>query len=200
MDRENFWQTDGLQHIHPQGFGEFPEGFDLVSEVKEIVKEIPHTRVVDFGCGYGRLCESFETEKYLGVDINPQAIEEAKSKFSQYKFEIAEKGIKGADLFFAYTVFLHLNDSEVDEVLRNMRCKWLVVGEILGKEWRRDGLPPVFNRNLEDYVKLMRSHDLILHRHTKKPYMRYASSPWYQGKNTDVSFLVFKKCLRNPLV
>lgn len=200
MSTENFWQREGLEHIIPQGFGEYPEGFDVCQQVKELTGEVPHARVIDFGCGYGRLCKSFDPEKYLGLDINPAAVEEAKKTFEGYQFALPKEGTLGADLVFAYTVFLHMPDTQVDELLRNMRCKWLIVGEVLGREWRRDGLPPVYNRDLEDYVRLMRGHDLILHRHVKKPYKRYAESPWYLGKNTDVSFLVFKRCRRNPLV
>ena len=80
-----------------------------------------------------------------------------------------------------------------------MRCKWLIVAEILGREWRRDGIPPVYNRDLDDYLPLMRAHDLVLHKHVKRPYKRYADSKYYKGKNTDISFLIFKKCLRNPI-
>ncbi len=199
MSTDQFWAGEGLNHIMPQGFGEFPEGFDVRNEVKKITEDLSFDHVIDFGCGYGRLCESFKPESYLGIDINPSAIDEAKKQFAQYKFEILPNGPKGADLYFAYTVFLHMTDTQLHEALKNIRCKWLVVGEVLGREWRREGLPPVYNRDLEDYVTLMRSHDLVLHRHVRKPYKRYSESPWYQGKNTDVSFLVFKKCLRNPL-
>lgn len=200
MSAEQFWQTEGMEHIIPQGFGEFPEGFDVRDEIRNLVQELPYNEVIDFGCGYGRLCESFDPAKYWGIDISPSAIEEAQKSFSTYRFSLANEGVKSADLIFAYTVFLHLSDKELHKALSHLRCKWLVVAEILGREWRRDGLPPVYNRDLQDYITMMRSHDLILMRHVKKPYQRYADSPWYQGKNTDLSFLVFKKCLRNPLV
>lgn len=200
MSAEHISSDDSLDGAKPDSINDFPEGFDVREEVKEIIKDLPHSHVIDYGCGSGRLCETFKPEAYLGVDIDPHAIEEAKKKFSSYSFQVVPEGPMGADLYFAYSVFNYLNDRQLHEALKNIRCKWLVVGELLGKEWKEHDLPKLHHRDLQDYVKLMRTHDLILQRHVKKPYKKYADSPWYQGNNTDISFLVFKKCLRNPLV
>lgn len=196
MTSEEFWKTSGTQSIIPQGFGQFPEGFDVREEIRSMVEKVDYSSVIDFGCGYGRLCESFSSNKYLGVDINEEALLIARQKYEQYQFSLSNKDPKYADLYLAYTVFLHFTDKELNETLKNIKCKWLIVAEVLGKEWRRDGLPPVYNRDLSDYIKILRSHDFVLEKHVKKPYKRYAESSWYEGKNTNVSFLLFRKYLK----
>lgn len=199
MDDRAFWETKGMENIIPEGFGEFPEGWDVSGLLKEITDELGYSSVIDFGCGYGRLCKGFDPSKYMGLDINPEALGAAKKRFQDYQFHFADEEPKYADIYLAYTVFLHMKEQELHEVLKSMRCKWLIVAEILGREWRRDGLPPVYNRELCEYVEIMRRHDFVLHKHLKRPYKRYADAPWYQGRNTDISFLVFRKCLKNPL-
>ena len=199
MITKEFWRDEGLEYVIPKGFGEFPEGFDVHAVLRKLSEELGYKSVVDFGCGYGRLCESFDSTKYLGVDVSPALIQEAKKKFDNYQFSLLPAEVMGAELYIAYTVFLHLSDNELHETLQQFRCKWLIVSEILGREWRRDGLPPVFNRDLPDYVQILRAHDFVLHKHVKRGYKRYQDIPWYQGKNTDISFLVFRKCLKNPI-
>lgn len=185
-----------MEHIIPQGFGEFPEGWDASHLVKEIADEIGYSSIIDFGCGYGRLCKGFDANKYIGLDVNPLAISAAQERFQGYQFRIVGDEPQYADIYLAYSVFLHMKEGELQEVLTKMRCKWLIVAEILGREWRREGLPPAYNRELCEYVELFRRHDLVLNKHIKRPYKRYADAPWYQGRNTDISFLVFKKCLK----
>ena len=197
MQAEEFWKGSGLEHIVPQGFGQFPEGFDVPEVLRSMADETQYKHVIDFGCGYGRLCESFAPEKYLGVDINEKAIAEAKSKFQKHQFSIVTNESLKADLCLAYSVFLHLSDKALHEALRKLQCKWLLVAEVLGKEWRREGLPPVFNRELTDYIQICRSHDFILHKHETREYKRYKEIPWYEGKNTDISFLLFKRCFKS---
>ena len=194
MKTKTFWMKEGFSYLIPKGFGEFPEGFDVRGLLKSISDQIGYQSVIDFGCGYGRLCESFDKEKYLGIDINALAIEEAKKRFSNYRFTLAtEKLARGADLYLAYALFLHLKDKEVHEILKLMKCKWLIVAEMLGREWREEGLPPMFNRDLSDYIHLLRKHDFVLEEHIKKGYTCYERIPWNRGKNTKLSFLIFRK-------
>ena len=200
MQGRDFWREQGMEHVIPKGFGQFPEGFDVRGVLRDLSQEIGYNSVIGFGSGYVRLCESFDPEKYLGIDINPEAIETAKSKFEKYRFSLLTNDVMGAELYLAYTVFLYLSDKELHQTLQQFRCKWLILSEILGKEWKREGIPPVFNRDLSDYVQLLRAHDFVLHKHVRRGYKRYQDIPWYQGKNTDISFLVFRKCLKNPLI
>lgn len=194
MPDQEFWIAEGMKHIVPQGMGEFPEGFDVIGAIKDFSKKVDYQKVIDFGCGYGRLCESFKADQYLGVDINPQAIREAKERFPKYSFEVLDDDLERADLFFAYTVFLHIGDRALHKLLKKVRSKYLLVGEILGREWRRIGNPPVYNRNFEDYIKIFRTHDFVLKKRMEKPYERYSDTPWHQDKNTNFSFILFERC------
>lgn len=200
MDGKAFWTESGLEHIVPEGFGDFPEGFDVKGELKQLVDDIGYRSLLDFGCGYGRLCESFEPGKYLGVDINGRAIAEAKKRYAGYRFEHWQSEPITADVCLSYSVFFHMTDAEIHQALKKMWCKWVIVAELLGKEWRRDGMPPIYSREENDYIQLFRCHDLVMHKHIQRPYKRYADTPWYQNKNTNLSFMVFKKCLKNPLL
>jgi hypothetical protein len=199
MQTRDFWTERGSEHVIPKGFGESPEGFDVVDVIKNLADEVGYKSVIDFGCGYGRLCQSFDPTKYMGIDVNPNLVDEAKKRFQNYNFSLCNGEVMGAELYLAHKVFMHMTDKEIHEALSRFRMKWIIVSEILGKEWRREGEPPQLNRDLNDYIQIFRSHDLVLHKHVRKPYKRYEEIPWYQGKNTDISFLVFRKCLKNPL-
>jgi len=175
---------------------DFPEGFDVTNVIRQLSDEVGYKSVIDFGCGHGRLCESFDPKNYLGLDIDPNSIEMARKKFSEYRFDHVKQEPSSADLYLAYNVFLHMNDQTVDLALKNMRCKWLILVEMLGRNWRSTQIPQTYNRELSEYIALLRSHDLILQKHIKQPFKKYSDAAWYQDRNTDLSFLVFKKCFR----
>jgi hypothetical protein len=176
---------------------EFPEGFDVTNKIRELSDEVGYKSVIDFGCGHGRMSQSFDPKEYLGIDVDPNSIEMARKKFSQYRFDHVKEEPYFADLYLAYNVFLHMSDQTLDLALKNIRCKWLILVEMLGRNWRTNQMPPTYNRELSEYLSLLRSHDLILYKHVKQPYRKYSDAAWYQDRNTDLSFLVFKKCFRD---
>lgn len=59
---------------------------------KEIFqKVIPKgTKILDAGCGYGRMSEDFPENSYTGVDFAPALIEKANTLYPDKKFVIAE--------------------------------------------------------------------------------------------------------------
>lgn len=181
----------------PDSSQEFPEGFDPKSVVRELAEELNYRNIIDFGCGSGRLCEGFRPEHYLGIDIDEGAIQKAKEKFSKYTFMPITDQPKYADVYLAYDVFKHLQDKDLHNALKNIRCNWLILGEILGEGWKNASSTSIYPRELSDYIQILRSHDLILHKHVRKPFKKYADSAWYQNRNTDMSFLVFRKCLKS---
>lgn len=185
--------------ITPGSSHEFPEGFDPGHVARELAEELNYRNIIDFGCGTGSLCRSFRPEHYLGVDVDENAIQKAQKKFSEYKFLQIKNEPKYADVYLAYDVFKYLKDGELHDALKNIRCNWLILGEMLGSDWKSTDIPAVYPRELSDYIQILRSHDLILHKHVRKPFKKYAESAWYQNRNTDVSFLVFKKCIRAPV-
>jgi len=197
IDYKKYWAGDNLKNIIPQQHGQYPEGWDPAEVLKEIIKDKDLGKVMDFGCGYGRLCHAFGCDSYLGVDLNPHAIEAARKAYPGYRFmEInIDSSFDKVDVVFAYTVFLHLDDDTLSNILLRMResCqKLLIVAEILGREWRRQGLPPVFNRDREDYKDLITARGFNFVEEYRRPYERYARMPEYRNRNTDISFLLFE--------
>lgn len=198
IDYKKYWESDNLQNIIPSTNDQYPEGWDPSEILKEILTPYDVKTALDLGCGYGRLCKAFAPHQYIGVDLNPNAIREAKIRYPEYIFREINIDSKFdiVDLVLAYTVFLHIDDDTLDEILIRLckSCKnLLVIGEILGREWRRPGNPPVFNRNLDDYIHLISKHGFKLDKEYKRPYQRYASSSYFKDKNTDLSFLIFRK-------
>lgn len=176
-----------------KGMKEFPEGFDLLTVVKEISDQLGYNSIIDLGCGEGRLAPSFDPKKYIGVDIDHRAIQEAQKKFSNYQFTTVEKAPQYADLYLAYALFGYMSSEALDQILSNIRCKWLIVGEILGKEWHLNTIPPLYSRDLSEYIKALRRHDFILQKHEKRVHKQYSETPFFKGKEADVSLLVFQK-------
>jgi SAM-dependent methyltransferase len=195
IDYKKYWLTDNLRNIVAGSDTENPEGWDPVEVLEEILKSLNFETVLDFGCGYGRLCKAFQPKHYTGIDLNPQAIQEAQNRYPDYFFKEIELDSEydNVDIILAYTVFLHLDDDIIGSILQRLRkaCKkYLIIGEILGREWRRPGDPPVFNRNYDDYISLLQRHGFQVINEYKLPYKRYADSSYFKNNNTDLSFLI----------
>lgn len=109
--------------------------------------------VFEFGCGDGRLSPAFSPELYAGFDINPAALAAAARANPGYRF-VSEW--EPADTFLAWTVLLHVPDDEIGTVLAEAEAyKRIVIGEVMGRKWRRAGDPPVFNREADEYVEMV---------------------------------------------
>ncbi len=159
---EEYWQKNAsLEHITPPG-ERFPE-----QGLYEALQQAVTGSVFEFGCGDGRLSPAFSHEAYTGFDINPAALAAAHKANPKHVYgsEWAE-----ADTFLAYTVLLHVPDDEIQEIIDKAKnYKHIVIGEIMGRQWRRPGNPPVFNRDLEEYAAMIgRDYKVIA-----VPYPRY---------------------------
>jgi len=144
-----YWQNNKqLEHITPPG-EEFPE-----IGLRDALLQACIGNVFEFGCGYGRLAQFFSHQRYTGYDINRHAIEKARHNLPKHIF--GNEWVD-ADTFLAYTVLLHIPDNEIEFVLNHAKRKYsrIVIGEMMGREWRRPGNPPVFNRDQQDYVDLI---------------------------------------------
>lgn len=144
-----YWQNNNnLVHITPSG-ERFPE-INLFEALQKAVKG----SVFEFGCGDGRLSPAFNCEHYAGFDINPAALKAAQKANPLHKY-VTEWA--AANTFLAYTVLLHVPDDEIESIINQAKRNYsrIVIGEIMGREWRRPGNPPVFNRNKEDYLDLV---------------------------------------------
>lgn len=96
----------------------------------DAVKEHLKGKVLDYGCGTGKLTELIETDNYTGVDIDKESINEAKKNHPNYSFfELNEfTGLKGNlkfDTIVSMAVIEHVKNPE--EFLKNL-SKYLKEG------------------------------------------------------------------------
>jgi len=86
-------------------------------------KEIqPDMRVLDAGCGFGRMAKYFNPNKYVGIDLSPDLLVEAHKANPGYIFETENlKNIPFRDLYF--------------DVAFCISIKQMIIGNIGPQEW-----------------------------------------------------------------
>lgn len=120
-DVEMFSLNKGLTKV------EFFESgrIDYERFISPYVKILPNCKILDFGCGNGRLARNFLPENYLGVDINQKLLSEAKEKNPEHRFETikflsSDQTLK-FELIFALASLIHLERfSQLDKTLHLM--------------------------------------------------------------------------------
>ena len=192
MDISNvkeFWENDNFKNIKPTS-NEFPEGFDVLGTLKKIANELNYESIVELGCGYGRLSTAFDKDKYIGTDISDRACDKARVKNPTYTYQ--EYSHPKADIYLAYTVFLHLTDEQVHNELKQINSKYFIISEILGNEWANNGKGgvPTYNRELEQYNSIMKEHGYELSYEVNHLYKRYEN---WGRRNKNIYFLVYKR-------
>jgi FkbM family methyltransferase len=190
-----FWIAEGVDHIVPNVGHDFPEGFD----VREMLERCLGTdsSVLEFGCGVGRIASLFEPERYLGVDINPASIAEARRRNPGHEIRIWDVGqvVPPTDVLLFYTVLLHVSDDAVRPMVEAL-CEGrqqVLIAELMDRRWRREGNPPVFNRDPEEYVLLMETLGFKFVGYEKEAYVRYDQQPWNVGRDSRITFLKFER-------
>lgn len=191
---EAFWILEGTQHIKPEIGEEYPEGFDVEKWLRAAIgSDYP---LLEVGCGVGRIAKLFKPHEYIGVDINPAAIARARVDSPKHELRLIDDGMvyPHAKAALFYTVLLHVSDQEVKRLLRNVSksVDTIIISELMDHRWRRDGNPPVFCRDSEDYILMMQRIGYTLAYANKKPYARYDVAPWNSGKDSRITTLVFQ--------
>lgn len=184
-DLVEFWCADQLKNITPPS-SPSPAGYDEAEFLKKLVTILPAAKVVEIGCGFGRLAVAFAPEVYLGLDVNPEAVNQARRNHPNYRFEIVDfhADYPSAELYLAYTVFLHIDDQNLQQFNRRLAtvCQNLLIVEVLDPVFRkRPSAVPNFVRSRADYEKIFTSFDFIFE--VRKPYRHYPGR--------DISYLVF---------
>ncbi len=171
MSVKDYWLNNvNLEHITPLN-DRYPE-----VGLENALKMACTGYVFEFGCGDGRLSPYFNSMMYEGFDINQHALNQAKINNPKYKYV---NEWKPANTVLAYTVLLHIPDDEIQSVIERMKTyDRIVIGEITGRKWRRAGNPPVFNREITEYINMIGIVPNII----KVPYPRY---------NCDLDLMVF---------
>ena len=136
-----------------------------------VLSKVCTGRVFEFGCGYGRLAHIFDPANYVGYDINPIAVKTARQKNPKYTF--TTESWPQADTVLAHTVMLHIPDDDMGELVGRLKqYKRIVIGEVMGRNRRRTGNPPVFNRDAGEYEAAIGSKAEI----HLVPYPRYSTN------------------------
>lgn len=166
----NFWRAqNGVRHITPAGKVN-PEGAWLLPYLAEVAS---HGRVVEIGCGPGRLACAFKPHAYLGLDINERSIAEARERYAHHPFALVQDELPEADAYLFHTVLMHVPDGELNALIGRIRAPVVCVSEMMGREWRREGDPPVFNREPFEYAAEFAINDYTLSQSRTEIYEHY---------------------------
>jgi len=191
----DFWSAEGLKYVIPPVGGEFPEGFDVREMLRKIID--PSGGVLEVGCGYGRLSAAFPADKYVGVDVNPSAIELARERNPGHSYQWIEPGaeLPAAGTALVYTVALHVSDQALEQFLKPIcnAANTIVIAEIMDERWRRDGVPPVFNRDPEAYIGAMQLLGFELQQYGKVVYERYNNPNWNVNRDVRLTVHIYQR-------
>jgi SAM-dependent methyltransferase len=196
-DYKKFWIENKLKDIARSN--ELIQGdWDIAEYLYDMFDDLDCDNILDFGCGYGRLAPIFPSDVYVGVDLNPNAIKKAWINNPRYDFREVNIDSKYpcADLVLAFTVFLHMEDDTLLDVLKRLHksCnKYLVIIETLGHEWRSSGTVPVYNREKDEYIDLLQQASFSPYKHESFRNPHYAEDIRFKGKNCNTDVLIFKK-------
>jgi len=190
-----FWENAGLDYIIPNTGTEFPEGFNLIEVLRQFIS--PQMSVVEVGCGYGRLCPAFAPDKYQGFDINPAAIAHGQNQFPSYNLNLIKPWgpLPKSDVKLAYCTAFHIPDNELARFLSliSSSSDTVLIAELMDRRWRREGNPPIFNREPEEYVTGMLAENFYLTNILKLPYQRYDCEPWNVNRDIRLTFHLYKR-------
>ncbi len=165
--------------------------FAVKKYIKNIIEDkfnFQHKSVLDFGCGTGSNSFMFDSDGYLGVDIDENAIEYAKRLFSTYSFQTMRNNlIPAQDESFDFVVILatihHISDEAFElytkEFSRVLREKGRIVviepclfSSTRFRNWFMKSVDEgKYIRPQEQYLRLFEdTFDITIHKRFKKPF------------------------------
>jgi SAM-dependent methyltransferase len=118
----------GLVYIHPSGYDEQlynESGRDSGKEIQKYIKTPTsiignYYKVLEYGCGTGRIMRHVKECVLEGVDIAPEFVEACNKnglkakEIKDYKFE------EDCDIIYSITVFIHLSKKDALVALKNI--------------------------------------------------------------------------------
>lgn len=77
----------------------------------------PGKRVLDAGCGYGRMAKLFEPKDYIGVDLSPEFIQTAKEKNPKHRFEVGRlEALPFTENFFDVAFCISIKEMIIENI------------------------------------------------------------------------------------
>lgn len=189
-DLKDWWSEYGHDYIIPKSKKVWPEGWNVVEYIKDIIIERnwQYKSICDVGCGYGRLVSAFDPRNYIGVDLNPNILKRVPKEYKTKEISKVND-IPKADIYFLYTVFNHTPEELAYEMIKhfyNQNAEWVLVCEILGRVWKNDKLKhPSYGKEISEYIELFNVNGFELIDIKAKLYVSY--------KNWNMSFLFFRR-------
>lgn len=175
MSMVKFWQTEGINNY--RGWLGGPELYEGEPNVANTVRVVGPGTVRDVGCGYGRLCNFFKVEDYVGYDICEAAINKAIRLKSPYEF----KHWDFSPLPFANTTLFangpHLVVDEEIESLISILCtntNAVVFSEIMDSTWKPNTVQYGYSchyRDITTYDDIMKTKNFTRVRTEISPHL-----------------------------
>lgn len=158
---------------------------------KEYIKPCKGDRILDIGCGIGRILSYLPDVEYLGFDANNKYIMAAKKKYGDRGAFICEKAgyelvnkFSNYDIVLALCVLHHLNDSEAIQLFEVAKSALKTGGRLVTLD----------NCYLDGQSKLARwlmSKDRGKYVRTRSEYVNIASKVFTQVESHIRSDLIF---------
>ncbi len=148
-----FWQGDKAAELsYPKHRGRWPD-----DDTVNILKRLCRGNVCEIGCGTGRCADAFTRKRYVGVDINENAIQIARRENPGYAFHLIDWDAlyPFADTYLFYTTLQHIPDEDIPSVLARLQSR-IVIQEIMLREFRNE-TKLRFHRSPDEYIHLLGS-------------------------------------------
>lgn len=99
MSTKEYWNDRAKKGESPQELVYASVDFHRFdTETRKILSLFKDKKVLDVGCGYGRMSDMFKD--YLGVDFSEEMINLARQKYPNKRFEVAETSTETFDVIF----------------------------------------------------------------------------------------------------
>jgi SAM-dependent methyltransferase len=142
--------------------------------VRDYVQPEPGARVLDLGCGPGELVPQLGNVNYVGVDLSPAYIEQAKTAFPNQEFRVGDatrldEDLRNFDLVLAFGVLHHLDDEDAERFLRGAAAalakdgRFVSVDPALLKDDRRSARL-VISYDRGEYVRAPEEYEILARR------------------------------------
>ncbi|MFA5131602.1 MAG: class I SAM-dependent methyltransferase [Patescibacteria group bacterium] len=144
---------------------------EIWPEIRTIAADVPNgARVLDLGCGNGRLLEVFKNKnvKYLGIDNSEALIKHAQTNYPENKFIVADllsldrATPEKFNYIFCLAVLQHIPSPELRlAALKQMKQKLEAGGRIIISVWNLWQSPKHRHLLLRNYwLKIFKRNDL----------------------------------------
>lgn len=146
-----FWSTEKAALMsYPKHRGRWPDD-DTIA----ILKRLCRGNVCEVGCGTGRCSDAFTRKRYVGVDINKDAIRIAQQENPGYSFSLIDWDALYplAETYLFYTTLQHIPDEDIPGVLARLKGR-VVIQEIMLREFRNE-MKLRFHRTPDEYMHLL---------------------------------------------